>query len=104
MEMYPQKDPPTRCLDFFRLVDEGKATKWALIKLVGNEAAFNRWVVSFFLKYNLLKEVQEGRRTYYMKTEEGELVHSLLSRRKLVVALKRLMVHKRLTPESAAIK
>jgi hypothetical protein len=100
-EMYAKKDPPSRCIDYFILADSGKATKWDLIKLSGNETAFNRWVESFLLKYNLLKEVQKGRVTYYEKTEDGELIHHLLLRRKLVAALKRLMIHDRLAPESA---
>jgi predicted transcriptional regulator len=69
-----------RFLKIFDKIDEksGKALKWDLIKLVGSEAAFKRLITNLLLKNRLLKEFKEGRRTYYSKTEDGELFHKTL--------------------------
>ncbi len=68
---------------FLRIFDEidrksGKALKWDLLKLVGSEAAFDRLIGSLLLKNRLLQESKEGRRTYYSKTEDGQLFHKTL--------------------------
>lgn len=69
-----------RFLKIFDKIDEkgGRALKWDLIKLVGSEAAFKRLITNLLLKNRLLEESKEGRRTYYSKTEDGELFHKTL--------------------------
>lgn len=68
---------------FLRVFDEidrkgDRALKWDLIKICGNEAAFNRLITNLLLKNKLLEEAKEGRRTYYSKTGDGQLFHRTL--------------------------
>jgi len=58
--------------------DKEEATKWDLIKVLGNEAQFGVWIERFFLVEMLIEERREGRNYYYKKTERGELLHKLL--------------------------
>ena len=77
--MRSNRSPSEIALQLLDLVDEeGKASKWELTKLVGNTAQFRHWVDDFLLKDGHLKEIQEGRVTFYRKTERGNLFHRLL--------------------------
>ena len=69
----------------------GEASKWDLIKIAGNEAAFRRWVPNFFLKHKFVEKSQKGRIMLFRKTAKGELLHKTLrDRQHFVVAFKRL--------------
>jgi len=63
-------------LDCVETNDE--ASKWDLIKVLGNEAQFGVWIEEFFLVDGILEERREGRNYFYRKTERGELLHKLL--------------------------
>lgn len=58
--------------------EKGEATKWGLIKVLGNDAQFRKWIDGFFLPEKVLTERREGRNYFYSKTERGELFHRLL--------------------------
>ena len=58
--------------------DKQKATKWDLIKILGNETQFTIWVEKFLLPEKVLVENKKGRHYFYMKTKRGELFHTLL--------------------------
>jgi len=58
--------------------DNKEATKWDLIKVLGNEAQFGVWIERFFLVDKILEERREGRNYFFGKTERGELLHKLL--------------------------
>jgi len=60
------------------VAEKGKAAKWGLIKVLGNDAQFRKWIDGFFLPEQVLKERREGRNYFYSKTERGELFHRLL--------------------------
>lgn len=58
--------------------EKWEATKWGLIKVLGNDAQFRKWIDGFFLPEQVLTERREGRNYFYSKTERGELFHRLL--------------------------
>ena len=58
--------------------EKGEATKWDLIKVLGNDAQFRKWIDGFYLPEKVLTERREGRNYFYSKTERGELFHRLL--------------------------
>ncbi len=62
----------------------GEATKWDLIKVLGNEAQFKKWVEDFMLPEKVLIERRDGRNYFYYKTERGELFHRLLKSGNLI--------------------
>jgi len=58
--------------------EKGEATKWALIKVLGNDAQFRKWIDRFFLPEKVLTERMEGRNYFYTMIERGRLFHRLL--------------------------
>ncbi len=89
---YPRRPPSKIALELLECIDqkEGKASKWDLIKILGNESQFHHWVQDFLIKDKFIKEIQESNRTFYCKTESGEFFHKLLKNGKLVNALLRV--------------
>jgi len=86
------KGPPLKALEFLRAIERnnGKASKWELIKIAGNEAAFRRWITNFLLHHKFLEEFKEARVTFFRKTKRGERFHELLKDWQIVAAFKRL--------------
>lgn len=77
--MPPRRTPSMIALELLDCVDINKeATKWDLIKVLGNEAQFGVWIDGFFLVDKILEERREGRNYFYKKTERGDLLHKLL--------------------------
>lgn len=89
---YGVTGPPLKCLEFLEAIQRknGKASKWDLIKLAGNEAAFRRWITNFLQHHKFLEEYKEGKVTLFRKTEKGERLHGLLRDYQIVAAFKRL--------------
>lgn len=86
------KDPPSKCLEFLNAIDRnhGKASKWELVKIAGNEAAFRRWITNFLRLHKFVEETKEGKYTFFRKTERGETFHKTLRDWHIVTAFKRL--------------
>ena len=77
--MAPRRTPSLIALELLDCVEANKeATKWDLIKVLGNDTQFRLWVDDFFLVERVLVERREGVRYFYRKTERGELLHRLL--------------------------
>jgi len=77
--MPPRRLPSLIALELLDCIDAKKeATKWDLIKVLGNEAQFGVWIDDFFLADKVLEERRDGRNFFYRKTERGELLHKLL--------------------------
>jgi len=77
--MAPRRTPSTIALELLDCVEASvEATKWDLIKVLGNEAQFRLWVEDFFLAEGVLAERRDGARYFYRMTERGELLHRLL--------------------------
>jgi predicted transcriptional regulator len=80
-----RRSPDTIALELLNCIEEkGEATKWDLIKVLGNETQFRIWIEEFFLREKVLLERREGGHYYYKKTERGELFHRLLKSGNLV--------------------
>lgn len=74
-----RRSPDTIALELLNCLEEkGEATKWDLIKILGNEAQFKIWIENFFLPEKVLEERREGRHYFYRKTERGQVFHKLL--------------------------
>jgi predicted transcriptional regulator len=80
-----RRSPDAIALELLKCIEEkGEATKWDLIKVLGNETQFRIWIEEFFLREKVLLERREGGHYYYKKTERGELFHRLLKSGNLV--------------------
>ena len=89
--MAPRRAPDTIALQLLECVEErGEATKWDLIKVVGNEAQFKIWIEDFLLPEKVLMERKEGRNYFYTMTERGELLHRLLKSGNLIKIFRRV--------------
>jgi hypothetical protein len=69
---------------------KGKATKWDLIKVLGNEVQFALWIERFFLPEKVLVKIKEGRKHFYVKTERGELFHLMLKNGNIIKLFNRI--------------
>jgi len=91
MRVAPRRSPDTIALELLNTVDDrGEATKWDLIKVLGNETQFRIWIENFFLPEKVLVEHREGRHYFYKKTERGELFHTLLRRGNIIKLFTRI--------------
>jgi len=80
-----RRSPNSIALELLNCIGEkGQATKWDLIKILGNETQFRIWITDFFMKEKVIVEHQEKGHYYYSKTERGELLHKLLKSGNLV--------------------
>jgi len=87
----PRRSPDIIALELLNCVEEkGEATKWDLIKVLGNETQFAVWIEDFFLREEVLMERRDGGHYYYRKTERGELFHRLLKSANLVKLFSRV--------------
>ena len=89
--MASRRSPDTIALELLNRVEEkGEATKWDLIKVLGNETQFRIWIEDFFLPEKVLVERREGKHYFYKKTERGELFHTLLKRGNIIKLFTRI--------------
>ena len=89
--MAPRRTPDTIALELLNAVEErGEATKWDLIKVLGNEAQFKVWIEDFLLPEKVLAERRESRNYFYTMTERGELLHRLLKSGNLIKVFRRV--------------
>jgi predicted transcriptional regulator len=89
---FPRRKPARIALELLDCIDEknGKASKWDLIKVVGTESQFHYWIEEFLLHDKFIEEQQKENRSFYKKTESGELLHRLLKNGKIMHALLRV--------------
>jgi len=86
-----RRTPDTIALELLDAVEErGEATKWDLIKVLGNEAQFKVWIEDFLLPERVLQERRDGRNYFYAMTERGELFHRLLRSGNLIKIFRRV--------------
>ena len=83
--MASRRSPNSIALELLDCIEEKEqATKWDLVKVLGNETQFRIWITQFFTKEKIIVERREDRRYYYTKTERGELLHKLLKSGNLI--------------------
>ncbi len=88
---FPRREPRKIALELLDCIDQkGKATRWDLIKILGNEAQFNHWVKDFLVKDKFVEEITESRYSFYKKTENGDFFHKLLRNGEVIEALLRV--------------
>jgi len=74
-----RRSPDTIALELLDCVAEkGEATKWDLVKVLGNDAQFRKWIDGFLLPEGVLTERREDRHYVYTMTDRGRLFHRLL--------------------------
>ena len=89
--MPPRRTPDTIALQLLDTVaSRGEATKWDLIKVLGNESQFKIWIDDFFLPEKVLNERRDGRNYFFTMTERGELFHRLLKNGNLIKIFSRV--------------
>ena len=92
-----KRSPSQIALELMDCIDaKGEASRWDLIKILGNTGQFHHWVEDFLMKEKFVEERRESRNRFYKKTESGELFHQLLRNGKMIRALSRVS-GKRLT-------
>jgi len=80
-----RRSPDTIALELLNCIEEkGEATKWDLIKVLGNETQFRIWIEKFLLLEKVIVERREGGHYYYRKTERGQIFHKLLKSGNLI--------------------
>ena len=89
---FPRRKPSIIALELLNFIDQnnGKASKWDLIKILGNESQFRHWIEEFLIKEKFIAEKQESNHAFYFKTSNGELLHKLLRNGDVVRAFLRL--------------
>ena len=89
---FPKRKPSIIALELLNCIDQsnGKASKWDLIKILGNESQFKHWIEEFLIKEKFIAEKQESNHVFYVKTSKGELLHKLLRNGDIVRAFLRL--------------
>ena len=86
-----RREPSQIALELLDCIDEkGEATRWDLIKILGNTSQFRHWVEEFLVKEEFVEERRQSRIYFYKKTETGELFHKLLKNGMIMKALLRV--------------
>jgi hypothetical protein len=88
----PRRPPDVIALEILDCIDQkkGKASKWDLIKILGNEVQFRQWIDNFLIKDKFVEEMRESRRYYYRKTKNDDILHELLKNGRMISALLRV--------------
>lgn len=86
--MSSRRSPNIIALEILDCIEgKGEATKWDLIKVLGNETQFRIWIDDFFLPERVITERREGEHYHYRKTERGNMFHKLLKSGNLIKLL-----------------
>jgi hypothetical protein len=87
----------TKCYELLSLINrEGKASKWDLLKLLGTEEAFRKWIDKDLEVHKIVIKIKEGRVTYYRKSENGETLHHTLQNHHVLCVLRSILSGKKL--------
>ena len=74
-----RRSPDEIALELLDAIEEKtEASKWDLIKILGNDTQFRIWITDFFIPEKVVNERREGRNYHYTLTERGKLFHRLL--------------------------
>jgi len=88
----PYPSARVKALRFFNEIDKkgGKALRWDLYKIAGNEANLNNWLQNFFLHHDFLREIKQEGRIYYEKTEAGQKWHQIILTDRFLTAYRQI--------------
>jgi phosphoribosyl-AMP cyclohydrolase len=88
---HPRRTASKIALDILDVIEQkGEATKWDLLKIVGNSQQFKHWMEDFFLKEGIVEERVETRYFFYFKTDRGDLFHKLLKSGNMIDLINRV--------------
>ena len=89
---FPRRKPSIIALELPNCIDQNnaRASKWDLIKILGNESQFQHWITEFLINDKFITVNQESNHVFYSKTQTGELLHRLLRNGKVLRAFLRL--------------
>ena len=89
---FPRRSPARIASELLDCIDEkkGRASKWDLIKIVGNESQYNHWVQDFLIKDGFIDCQVDADHNFHRKTDTGELLHRLLKNGKIMHAFLRV--------------
>jgi predicted transcriptional regulator len=86
-----RRSPDEIALEILDVIVEKKgASKWDLIKVLGNNTQFSIWVDDFLLPEKVLEERRDGRNSFYTLTERGNLFHRLLKSGNMIKIFNRI--------------
>lgn len=86
-----RREPSLIALQLLDCIGEGGgASRWDLIKVLGNTSQFQHWVEDFLMREGFVEEREESGRRHYVKTESGELFHRLLRNGNMIKSLLRV--------------
>ncbi len=66
------------------------ASRWDLIKILGNTRQFRHWVTDFLVQDGFLEEHSEGGNYTYTVTESGAILYRLLQKGNLMSSIFKL--------------
>jgi predicted transcriptional regulator len=75
--------------EILRFIKYNEASKWDLVKIVGNNRQFEHWVTGFLIRDGFVSE-PDGDSEYFHLTEEGEILLSLLKKGNLMYSIFKL--------------
>jgi predicted transcriptional regulator len=78
------------------VMDNDGASRWDLIKILGNSRQFRHWVTDFLVQDGFLMEHSEGNNYTYTITDSGAMLYKLLQKGNLMSSIFKLS-GKRLT-------
>lgn len=87
------RDPFQLAYQLLSFIEEnGRATRWDLIKILGNTRQFSHWIDGFLLKDRFITEQKESnnRARFYFLTPNGELLLRLLKNGNVMRSITRL--------------
>lgn len=85
------RDPVQISYQLLSFIEEkGSATRWDLIKILGNTRQFNHWIDGFLLKDRFIAEKRESNTRLYSLTPNGELLLRLLKNGNIMRSITRL--------------
>jgi predicted transcriptional regulator len=79
--MSAPRSPIETAYEIMKHVKDGEgASRWDLIKILGNTRQFRHWVTDFLVQDGFLEEHRDGNSYTYTLTESGSMLYRLLQK------------------------
>jgi predicted transcriptional regulator len=83
------RTPVEIAYEILRYIKENDASKWDLVKIVGNNRQFDHWVTGFLIEDGFVI-VPDNDSEYYRLSDNGDILFSLLKKGNLMNSLFKL--------------
>ena len=87
--MRESRTPVEMAYEILRFISYNEATKWDLVKIVGNNRQFEHWVTGFLVEDGFVLEPDRDTE-YFRLSSEGEILLSLLKKGNLMNSIFKL--------------